>query len=159
MINLRRLWCPICNIYSLDARILFIFEHIIAKTSVVGVDGVKIVDFYAADGDDNFVTTEASANNCRLDLINDGIGGRFILAALGYSTFVGNCGRSSGGYHGAGWNRVESCVRSRLDPVFFWAVLASERALSELVIAPLSPYGQISDSTVGIIHTNTCVPP
>ena len=100
MINLRRPRWPKYIIYSLTARILFIFQRIIAKTSVVGADGVKIVDFYAADGDDNFVTTEASANNCRLDLIDDGIGGRFILAALGNSTFVGNCGHSSGGYHG-----------------------------------------------------------
>ena len=102
MINLRRLQCPRYITYSLTARILSIFQRIIAKTPVVGVDGVKIVDFYAADGDDNFVTTEASANYFRLNLIDYGIGGRFIIAALGYSKFVGNCGRSSGGYHGAG---------------------------------------------------------
>ena len=46
--------------------------------------GVTNCRFYAADGDDNFVTTEASANNCGHFLLDDDIGYRFILAALGY---------------------------------------------------------------------------
>jgi hypothetical protein len=34
---------------------------------------------------------------------------------------------------------------------FLIAVLDSERVLTELVVAPLSPYGQNSDCTVGIV--------
>jgi hypothetical protein len=39
------------------------------------------------------------------------------------------------------------------------AVLVSECVLTELVIAPLSTYGQKRDSTVGIIQRITSVPP
>ena len=56
------------------------------------MDGVKIGRFYADDGDDNFIVTEASANDCRRWI---SIGDAWYmqpmepLAALKYSMFVG----------------------------------------------------------------------
>jgi hypothetical protein len=59
--------------------------------------------FYAANGDDNFIVTEAQADNCHLIHIDDGMGDQWNLAALTYSLFVGDCdGHSTGGCHGAG---------------------------------------------------------
>ena len=43
------------------------------------------------------------------------------------------------------------CVKEIKSGGFLIAVLDSERVLTELVIAPLSPYGPNSDCTVGIV--------
>ena len=72
------------------------------------------------------------------------MGDQWNLAALTYSLFVGDCdGHSTGGCHGAG---EEIQIGG-----FLIAVLVSECVLTELVIAPLSPYGENSDRTVGIV--------
>ena len=72
------------------------------------------------------------------------MGDQWNLSALTYSLFVGDCdGHSTGGCHGA--------VKEIHEGGFLIAVLVSECVLTELVIAPLSPYGQNSDRTVGIV--------
>jgi hypothetical protein len=79
--------------------------------------------------------------------IGDGIGDQWNLVELTYPLFVGDCGhRTSQAImvpHGA--------VERSKSGEFFIAVLDSERVLTELVIAPLSPYGPNSDCTVGIV--------
>ena len=77
-------------------------QRFIPKTAVVGVDGVENGRFYAVNGDDNFIVTEAQADDRRLINIYDGMGDQWNLSALTYSLFVGDCdGHSTGGCHGA----------------------------------------------------------
>jgi hypothetical protein len=52
------------------------------------VDGVKIGRFYAADGDDNFIVTDAYANDCCLCHIDYGIGDQWNLVELTYTLCV-----------------------------------------------------------------------
>ena len=74
------------------------------------------------------------------------MGDQWNLSALTYSLFVGDCdGHSTGGCHGAGERDPEVVDFDS------GIVLVSECVLTELVIAPLSPYGQNSDRTVGIV--------
>ena len=68
------------------------------------VDGVENGRFYATDGDDNCIITEAAANDCRLRRIGNDIGVHFSTAELAYWMVVGNCGHSIGGHHGRGVN-------------------------------------------------------
>ena len=80
--------------------------------------------------------------------IGDGIGDQWNLVELTYPLFVGDCGHHSREAimvpHGPLKERSKSGE-------FLIAVLDSERVLTELVIAPLSPYGPNSDCTVGIV--------
>ncbi len=65
------------------------------------MDGVENGVFYPADGDGNFKITEAAANDFRLRLIEDGIGDQCNREEMSYLMYVGNCGHSRGGHHGA----------------------------------------------------------
>ena len=70
--------------------------------------GVENGRFYATDGDDNCIITEAAANDCRLQRIGNNNGVHFSTAELAYWMVVGNCGHSIGGHHGEGVNEFKS---------------------------------------------------
>ena len=71
----RRLTCLMYSRYSSCPRRIFHLQRIVPKTAVVGSDGVENGRFNATDGDDNFITVEAAANDCRLRRIDNYIGG------------------------------------------------------------------------------------